>query len=54
MEKLTSKQDLILKEIKKYMAKRGYPPTVRELCNNSIPSRQFTRKRIHQKRQRKK
>ncbi len=32
MEKLTSKQDLILKEIKKYMAKRGYPPTVRELC----------------------
>lgn len=32
MEKLTSKQELILKEIKKYMAKRGYPPTVRELC----------------------
>ena len=32
MEKLTNKQEKILNEIKKYIAKKGYPPTVRELC----------------------
>ena len=32
MEKLTIKQERVLKELKKYMAKKGYPPTVRELC----------------------
>lgn len=32
MEKLTLKQEKVLKELKKYMAKKGYPPTVRELC----------------------
>ena len=32
MEKLTNKQENVLKELKKYMAKKGYPPTVRELC----------------------
>ncbi len=33
MENLTNKQDYILKEVKKFMAKKGYPPTVRELCS---------------------
>ncbi len=33
MEKLTGKQCLVLKEIKKFMAEKGFPPTVRELCN---------------------
>lgn len=32
MEKLTVKQERVLKELKKYMANKGYPPTVRELC----------------------
>ena len=32
MEKLTVKQEKVLKELKKYIAKNGYPPTVRELC----------------------
>lgn len=32
MEKLTSKQESILKEIKKFIAKYGYSPTIRELC----------------------
>ena len=32
MEKLTTKQEEVLVELKKYMAKKGYPPTVRELC----------------------
>ena len=32
MEKLTNKQEEVLVELKKYMAKKGYPPTVRELC----------------------
>ncbi len=32
MEKLTTKQELVLKELKKFMANKGYPPTVRELC----------------------
>ena len=31
MEKLTNKQEHVLTEIKKFMAKNGYPPTVREL-----------------------
>ncbi len=31
MEKLTDKQKLILETIKKFMAKNGYPPTVREI-----------------------
>lgn len=32
MEKLTVKQEKVLKELKKYIARNGYPPTVRELC----------------------
>ena len=32
MEKLTIKQESILKEIKKFMATKGYAPTIRELC----------------------
>ena len=31
MEKLTDKQKLMLETLKKYLAKYGYPPTVREL-----------------------
>jgi len=33
MEKLTPKQEVVLKQLKKYIAKKGYPPTVRELCD---------------------
>ncbi|MDD6272527.1 MAG: transcriptional repressor LexA [bacterium] len=33
MEKLTHKQQIILTEIKKFIAKYGYSPTIRELCN---------------------
>lgn len=32
MEKLTNKQEEVLTSIKKYFAKNGYAPTVRELC----------------------
>lgn len=32
MEKLTIKQARVLDALKKFMAKKGYPPTVRELC----------------------
>ena len=32
MEKLTKKQEEIMKEIKIFMAKNGYAPTIRELC----------------------
>lgn len=32
MEKLTSKQEEILTYIKKFIAERGYSPTIRELC----------------------
>ena len=32
MEKLTVKQQKVLDALKKYLAKKGYPPTVRELC----------------------
>ncbi len=32
MEKLTNKQEEVLTSIKKYFAKKGYAPTVRELC----------------------
>ncbi len=32
MEKLTNKQQEILNEIKKFIAKYGYSPTIRELC----------------------
>lgn len=32
MEKLTSQQDKMLDKIKQYIVKRGYAPTVRELC----------------------
>lgn len=32
MEKLTVRQAKVLRELKKYIAKYGYPPTVRELC----------------------
>lgn len=41
METLTKRQEEILKTIKKYMAKHGYPPTVREigaLMNLSSPA----------------
>ena len=33
MEKLTRKQEEILTEIKKFMANKGYAPTIRELCS---------------------
>lgn len=32
MEQLTKKQEAVLTELKKYMARKGYPPTVRDLC----------------------
>ena len=32
MEKLTNKQDEILTVIKKFIANKGYAPTIRELC----------------------
>ena len=32
MEKLTTRQAKVLREIKKYIAKNGFPPTVRDLC----------------------
>ena len=32
MEKLTSKQNLVLDFLKKSIANNGYPPTVREIC----------------------
>ncbi len=32
MEKLTNRQEYILTELKKFIANKGYPPTVRELC----------------------
>ena len=32
MEKLTAKQEFILNEIKKFIAEKGYAPTIRELC----------------------
>ncbi len=32
MEKLTSQQEKMLDKIKQYIVKRGYAPTVRELC----------------------
>lgn len=32
MEKLTRKQEEVLTEIKKFIAKKGYSPSVRELC----------------------
>jgi repressor LexA len=33
MESLTNKQNEILTEIKKFIAKKGYAPTIRELCS---------------------
>jgi len=33
MEKLTKKQEAILTEIKKFIADKGYSPTIRELCS---------------------
>ena len=33
MEKLTAKQNLILNVIKKFIAEKGYAPTIRELCD---------------------
>ena len=33
MEKLTKKQEEIMTEIKKFMADKGYAPTIRELCD---------------------
>ena len=32
MEKITVKQNRVLEELKKFLSKKGYPPTVRELC----------------------
>lgn len=32
MEKLTVKQNKVLIALKKYLADKGYPPTIRELC----------------------
>lgn len=32
MEQLTKKQEAVLIALKKYMARKGYPPTVRDLC----------------------
>ena len=32
MKKLTNKQEIILTNIKKFMAEKGYAPTIRELC----------------------
>ena len=32
MEKLTNKQNEILTVIKKFVAEKGYAPTIRELC----------------------
>ena len=32
MEKLTIKQNLVLDFLKKSIAEKGYPPTVREIC----------------------
>lgn len=32
MEKVTAKQNRVLEALKKFLAKKGYPPTVRELC----------------------
>ena len=32
MEKITVKQNRVLDALKKHLAKKGYPPTVRELC----------------------
>ena len=32
MEKLTSKQNQVLDFLKSFLAKKGYPPTVREIC----------------------
>ncbi len=32
MEKLTNKQEIILTNIKKFIAEKGYAPTIRELC----------------------
>lgn len=32
MEKLTLKQEQVLNEIKKFIANKGYSPTIRELC----------------------
>ena len=33
MEKLTKKQEEIMTQIKKFIAEKGYAPTIRELCN---------------------
>lgn len=44
MEKLTKKQEEILDQIKRFMAKKGYSPTIRELCeimNLSSPATMF-------------
>ena len=35
MEKLTGRQSFILQVIKKLIAKNGYPPTVREIVEES-------------------
>ena len=44
IEKLTIKQEEVLTVIKKYIAKNGYAPTVREICselNLSSPATVF-------------
>ena len=45
MEKLTFKQNEVLTYIKKFIAKNGYPPSVREICkglNLNSPATVFT------------
>lgn len=53
MEKLTLKQEKVLKALKKYLSKKGYPPTVRELCNlthlNSTATIQVHLKHLEEK-----
>ena len=53
MEKLTTKQKETLQALKKFIAKHGYPPTVRELCKeldlNSPATIHFHLKKLAEK-----
>ena len=53
MEKLTTKQKETLQTLKKFIAKHGYPPTVRELCKeldlNSPATIHFHLKKLAEK-----
>ena len=35
MQKLTNRQSFVLMQLKKHLAQKGYPPTVRELCEKT-------------------